>query len=123
MVRWLPTDGFSLSLAAARILGRLSDRGPTRISDITQLEHSSQPTITNHVKRLELAGLARREPHPHDARAWFIDLTPAGQEQFSELRRLIGANVAPHLVQLSDRDLQSPEAGLAVMNKIIASKH
>lgn len=122
MVRWLPTDGFSLSLAAARILGRLSDRGPTRISDLAQLEHSSQPTITNHVKRLELADLVRREPDPTDARAWLIDLTPEGRERFSELRHLLGANVEPHLAQLSDRDLQALETGLAIMNKIIASK-
>ncbi|MGI3780082.1 MAG: MarR family transcriptional regulator, partial [Janthinobacterium lividum] len=60
VVRWLPTDGFNLSLAAARVLGRLSDHGPTRISVIAELEHSSQPTITNHVKRLERAHLVQR---------------------------------------------------------------
>ena len=46
-----------MSLAAARLLARLLDNGPTRISDLAIQERCSQPTITNHVKRLEAAGL------------------------------------------------------------------
>jgi DNA-binding MarR family transcriptional regulator len=122
MVRWLPTGGFNVSLAAARILGRLSDRGPIRISDIAALEHSSQPTITNHVKRLELAGLVHREPDPSDARAWLIELTPQGHNQVSRLRHLLGVNVEPHLARLSNRDLQALEAGLKVMNRVISAE-
>lgn len=122
LVRWLPTDGFTVSLAAARILGRLSDGGPTRISRIAELEHSSQPTITNHVKRLEAAGLVHRDPDPADARAWLIDLTPEGREQLATLRHLLGTNVEPHLDQLSNRDLQALESGLAVLKRVIGMK-
>jgi DNA-binding MarR family transcriptional regulator len=122
LVRWLPTEGFNLSLAAVRILGRLSDRGPTRISDIAVLEHSTQPTITNHVKRLEAAGLVHRDPDPADARAWLIDLTPEGREQLAHLRRLLGTNVEPHLDRLSNRDLQALESGLIVLKRIIGTK-
>jgi DNA-binding MarR family transcriptional regulator len=122
MVRWLPTDGFNVSLAAARILGRLSDRGPIRISDIAALEHSSQPTITNHVKRLELAGLVQREPDPSDARASLIELTAQGHNQVSRLRHLLGVNVEPHLTRLSNRDLQALEAGFKVMKRIISAE-
>jgi DNA-binding MarR family transcriptional regulator len=60
MVRWVPTEGIQLSLAAARVMARLMDNGPTRISDIATLEHSSQPTMTNHVKRLERVELVPR---------------------------------------------------------------
>lgn len=122
LVRWLPTDGFNLSLAATRILGRLSDHGPTRISDIADLEHSSQPTITNHVKRLEAAGLVHRDPDPADARASLIDLTAQGREQLAKLRHLLGTNVEPHLDQLNNRDLQVLESGLAVLKRIIGTK-
>ena len=84
IVRWVPTDGFTLSLAAARLLARMLDNGPTRISDLATQERCSQPTITNHVKRLETAGLVDRAVDPHDARAWMIDLTPAGQQRLAE---------------------------------------
>ena len=61
MVRWVPKgEGFTISLAAARLLARLHDDGPTRISDLAVAECCSQPTITNHVKRLESAGLVDR---------------------------------------------------------------
>ena len=66
VVRWVPTDGFTLSLAATRVLARLLDNGPTRISDLATQERCSQPTITNHVKRLETAGLVARATDPHD---------------------------------------------------------
>ena len=79
MVRWVPkSDDIMLSLAAARILARLNDSGPTRISDLAAAERSSQPTITNHVKRLEALRLVERQTHPGDARAWIISLTADG---------------------------------------------
>ena len=57
-------------LAAARILARINDNGSCRISDLAEQERSSQPTITNHVKRLESAGFVERSPDADDARAW-----------------------------------------------------
>ena len=69
MVRWVPKEnGFTISLAAARLLARLHDNGPTRISDLATAERCSQPTITNHVKRLEAARLVDRHVDPRDAR-------------------------------------------------------
>src|SRR5215203_7550742 len=56
VVRWAPRPRrIRLSFAAARILARINDSGPSRISDLAEQERSSQPTITNHIKRLELA--------------------------------------------------------------------
>ena len=79
MVRWAPKDqGFHISLAAARLLARLHDNGPTRISDLATAERCSQPTITNHVKRLEAASLVAREVDPHDGRVCIIRLTDPG---------------------------------------------
>jgi DNA-binding MarR family transcriptional regulator len=76
VVRWVPKEnGFSISLAAARLLARLQDNGPTRISDLALTEKCSQPTITNHVKRLEAAHLVERAADSRDARAWMIKLT------------------------------------------------
>ena len=120
IVRWMPTDGFVLSLSATRILARLLDAGPTRISDLAVKERCSQPTITNHVKRLEAAGLVSRGVDPHDARAWMIDLTPLGRERLAELRQTLGTNVAPYLAQLSKRDLKALREGIAAMQRLMA---
>ncbi len=121
IVRWMPTDGFTLSLAATRLLARLLDNGPTRISDLATQERCSQPTITNHVKRLETAGLVARATDPHDLRAWMIDLTPAGHQRLAELRSTLGNNVQPYLARLSKRDIKALREGIEVMQRLIAA--
>jgi DNA-binding MarR family transcriptional regulator len=120
-VRWVPNpDSFGLTLAAARILARLSDNGPTRISDLAEQELSSQPTITNHVKRLEATGLVGRSADLQDARAWRISLTPEGTRQLAEMRNLLGTRVQPYLAKMSRRDLKALREGVDAMHRLMA---
>src|SRR3954465_15032903 len=85
VVRWVPRDAdFGLSLAAVRLLARIFDHGPVRISDLAVAENCSQPTITNHVKKLEAERLVTRAADPHDARVWMIDLTDLGRQRLAE---------------------------------------
>lgn len=121
VVRWVPKSStFTLSLAAARILARLSDNGPTRISELAVAERCSQPTITNHVKRLEAAGLVARAADARDARAWMIDLTPEGREQLRTMRDSLGTGVEPYLARLSRRDLKALREGVDAMRRLMA---
>jgi DNA-binding MarR family transcriptional regulator len=121
VVRWVPkSDGFGLSLAAARILARLNDNGPTRISDLATAERCSQPTITNHVKRLEAMGLVDREADPRDARAWMIGLNSAGQKELAEMRDSLGTSIEPYLARLSRRDLKALREGVDAMQRLMA---
>jgi DNA-binding MarR family transcriptional regulator len=122
IVRWVKTDGLTLSLASARILARLYDSGPSRISDLAARERSSQPTITNHVKRLEAAGLVERSADPSDARAWQIKLTDRGDQQLVEMRSALGANVQPYLMKLPQRDLKALRQGIEVMRRLMAAE-
>ena len=50
--------GLPLPWAQARLLGTIDDQGEARISDLAELDHCSQPTMTTQVRRLEDAGLA-----------------------------------------------------------------
>ena len=120
LVRRLPSDGMELSLAAARVLARIKDNGPCRISDLAVQERSSQPTITNHVKRLEAAGLVERATDPSDARAWLIELSPLGGRRLTEIRQQMGTNVEPLLAQLNARERRALRNGLEVMERLIA---
>lgn len=122
LVRRLPSDGMELSLAAARVLARIKDNGPCRISDLAIQERSSQPTITNHVKRLEAAGLVERATDPSDARAWLIELSPLGTQRLLELRRQVGTNVEPLLAQLNAKERRALRSGLEVMQRLIAMR-
>ncbi len=120
IVRWAPhTKAVTLSLAAGRILARLHDKGPTRISELAVAERCSQPTITNHVKRLEAAGLVDRSADPRDARAWMIALNARGLEELGMLRESLGTGVEPYLSQLSRRDLKALREGVEVMRRLV----
>jgi DNA-binding MarR family transcriptional regulator len=120
-VRWVPKEnGFGISLAAARLLARLQDDGPTRISELAVAEKCSQPTITNHVKRLEAARLVDRAADPRDARAWMIKLTKKGNQQLSLMRASIGTSLEPYLATMSKRDLKALRDGVEAMQRLMA---
>jgi len=121
VVRWVPKPTrIRLSLAAARILARLEDNGPTRISDLAGQERSSQPTITNHVKRLESAGLVERSPDATDARAWQIRLTDSGHKELADMRQAVGTSLEPYLAQMSQRERKALQDGINAMQRLIS---
>jgi DNA-binding MarR family transcriptional regulator len=123
IVRWAPKeDGFNISFAAARLLARLHDNGPTRISELAIAERCSQPTITNHVKRLEAAQLVDRAADPRDARAWMIKLTKKGNQQLTLMRHSIGTSLEPYLATMSKRDLKALRDGVEAMQRLMAVK-
>ena len=120
MVRWVPKEhGFTISLAAARLLARLQDNGPTRISDLAIAERCSQPTITNHIKRLEAAHLVERKVDPADGRAWIISLTQTGEEQLARMRTSLGTSLQPYLAALSRKDRKALRDGITAMRRLM----
>ena len=80
----------------------------------------SQPTITNHVKRLEAAHLVDRTADPRDARAWMIKLTKKGNQQLSSMRDSIGTSLEPYLATMSKRDLKALRDGVEAMQRLMA---
>jgi DNA-binding MarR family transcriptional regulator len=121
VLRWVPKDNnFGISLAAARLLARLQDNGPTRISELALAEKCSQPTITNHVKRLEAAQLVDRAADPRDARAWMIKLTKKGNQQLALMRASIGTTLEPYLANMSKRDVKALRDGVEAMRRLMA---
>src|SRR6185312_15937411 len=75
-----------LPWAQARLLSTIEDRGEARISDLAELDHCSQPTMTTQVRRLEDAGMVTRTVDPGDARAVLIRITERGVEVLQQAR-------------------------------------
>ena len=90
-----------LPWAQARLLGTIDDQGEARISDLAELDHCSQPTMTTQVRRLEDAGLVARTPDPDDARAVRIRITPKGQTILAQVRADRAAVIDPRIERLS----------------------
>ena len=83
-------------------------------------ENCSQPTITNHVQRLEFQHLVTRTADPTDARAWMIGLTDTGRERLAEMRHSLGTSVLPMLSSLSRKDRKALRGGLDAMRRLMA---
>lgn len=121
VVRWTPAERAALSVAATRILSRLRDAGQLKISDLAAQERSSQPTITNHIKRLEELGYVERHSDPRDARVSLISVTSQGRAQLSAIRHELGSFLAPRLATLSDSEREAIRTAITALNRLVDS--
>ena len=108
-----------LPWAQARLLGTIDDRGEARISDLADLDHCSQPTMTTQVRRLENAGLVARTADPHDARAVRIQITETGSDMLAQVRADRAKVIDPRIEGLSAIDRDTLSAAMAVLRRLI----
>ncbi|HET6736752.1 MarR family winged helix-turn-helix transcriptional regulator [Mycobacterium sp.] len=108
-----------LPFAQGRLLSTIEDQGPTRISDLANLDHCSQPTMTTQVRRLEDAGLVSRTVDPEDARAVLIRITTKGVETLRQVRLDRGAAIDPYLERLDAADRQTLSDAVRVLRGLL----
>ena len=77
-----------LGLSEFEVLDRLveSDRGSSRMSELTTSVHLSQSALSRAVARLEQDGLVSRGMCPDDRRAIFVCVTEEGRERHARAR-------------------------------------
>jgi DNA-binding MarR family transcriptional regulator len=68
----------SLSATDAWLLGRITDTGPVRLSELADWQEVDRSTMTTQVRRLEAQGLITRAGDPRDGRAVLVSATRAG---------------------------------------------
>nr|WP_163698802.1 MarR family transcriptional regulator [Mycolicibacterium sarraceniae] len=108
-----------LPWAQARLLGTIDDQGEARISDLAELDHCSQPTMTTQVRRLEDAGLVDRTPDPDDARAVRIRITGRGRTILAQVRADRAAVIDPRIARLSDEDREILSAAVGALHRLL----
>jgi DNA-binding MarR family transcriptional regulator len=54
------------------------------VTELADQLHLAQSSVTELVRRVELAGLVAREPSPTDARVVYLRLTPEGERVFAQ---------------------------------------
>lgn len=108
-----------LPWAQARLLSTIEDRGEARISDLAELDHCSQPTMTTQVRRLEDAGLVTRTTDPGDARAVLIRITDKGVDVLAQARIDRGAVIDPLLGQLTAEERDALGVAVGVMRRML----
>lgn len=108
-----------LPWAQARLLGTIEDRGAARISELAELDHCSQPTMTTQVRRLEAAGLVNRTPDPEDARAVRIHITAEGSAMLARVRADRAAVIDPFIATLSDADRRVLTDAVGALQRLV----
>jgi DNA-binding MarR family transcriptional regulator len=109
----------TLPFAQARLLAAIEDQGTARISDLAELDHCSQPTMTTQVRKLEDAGLVSRATDPSDARAVLITITEKGVAMLTQIRVARSAVIDPYLNRLAEADRQTLADAVRVMRDLL----
>ncbi|MGH3724722.1 MAG: MarR family winged helix-turn-helix transcriptional regulator [Mycobacterium sp.] len=85
--RWVSSHAdLPVPTGQARLLALVGEMEDSRISELAQADHCSQPTMTVQLQRLQDAGYVERRADPADKRAQRIRLTPAGREALADMR-------------------------------------
>lgn len=118
--RWASQNAaFDIPFAQGRLLGLIEDHEPVRVSVLAVHDHSSQPTVTAQLKRMEAAGWVRRDPDHEDARATLVSLTPQGAAALAEVRSARAAVVEPFISRLDGPAHDRVRLAVDVINELL----
>jgi DNA-binding MarR family transcriptional regulator len=107
-----------VSRTEIEVLGILAD-GPQRITELTELMGTAQPTITLLVKRLEGKGLVSRAQVATDRRVVLVTITAAGTATLRSFRAQAAAAMRADLDGLSDRQLRDLAAATEALSRFV----
>ena len=121
LTRWASRNAsFDVPMAQARLLALVEELQPARISALAAADHTSQPTMSTQVQRLEAEGWAERVPDPADARASLVSLTAAGSAAIGRVRHARLEALSPAFDQLDDAALARLAEAVAAFDDLLA---
>lgn len=108
-----------LSAQDAMLLGHIRKNPGVGVSWLADVERTSRPTMSAHVKRLETAGLVARSGHAEDGRRSGLAITPAGDRKLDIIRRERNDWLAARLARLAPEDRATLAAAAAPLLRLI----
>ncbi|CCH77112.1 hypothetical protein BN12_1650001 [Nostocoides japonicum T1-X7] len=95
-------DGAPLTTEEFAVYSALRIIQPATPSSLAQTVGMKQPTLSNHLRRMEQRRHLRRRAHPHDGRSSILSLTPLGERLTVECFPHFQAAIVPLLDRLGD---------------------
>jgi DNA-binding MarR family transcriptional regulator len=121
--RHLRREALKVGVSAldAQLLLTIRKRPGSGVSELAELEQMSRPAMSNHVKRLEAAGLVRREEDAPDGdrRRVRLVLSPAGNQALIAIRRSRNDWIEARLARLDARELQALGAAIDPLARLV----
>ena len=109
-----------LSAQDALLLGHIRKNPGVGVSALADLERTSRPTMSAHIKRLEAAGLLVRSDHADDGRRSGLAITVAGAKTLEIIRRERNDWLATRLARLSPADRATLQAATEPLLALVA---
>src|SRR3954471_9137208 len=97
----------ALSATDAWLLGRITDTGPVRLSELADWQEVDRSTMTTQVRRLENLGRVGRDADPQDGRAVLVSATRAGAARHRRTKQTARRLYQKLLADWSEDDLQA----------------
>ena len=95
----------TLSATDLWLLGRITDTGPVRLSELADWQEVDRSTMTTQVRRLETMGLVARASDPSDGRAVLVRATRTGSARHRRTKQTARAVYEALLADWSEDDL------------------
>lgn len=121
LLRQLRVKDVASGIGPARLsaLSVLVFGGPCSLKQLADAEQVRPPTMTRIVQGLERAGLARRQPTPHDRRTARIVATARGVRVLQQGRRRRVEFLAEKIQNLTPPEMVELERALALIERIL----
>ena len=113
-------DALGLTAPRASALSVLVFGGARTISELAAVEQVRVPTMSRLVRGLEADGLVRRESDAGDGRVMWLHATPAARRLLLRGRERRVRALTRALKQLEDGAVSDLDAGVAVMERLVA---
>lgn len=109
-----------LSAQDALLLGAIQKNPGIGVSELADLEQTSRPTMSGHVKRLEAAGWIVRQDDIEDGRRCGLVVTAAGSRQIEAIRRRRNDWLAARLSKLTPVERDRLAAAAEPLLKLVS---
>jgi DNA-binding MarR family transcriptional regulator len=119
LVREVRRNSVDLPAASTRLMSLLDELGPSTVSALAQADRCSQPTMTGLVNGLADKGWVQRVPHPDDARASLVSMTPDGRRKLTTVRRR-NATLVAERIEASGRSPEELATAVAVLSDLLS---
>src|SRR3954451_10989992 len=113
----------ALSATDAWLLGRITDTGPVRLSELADWQEVDRSTMTTQVRRLESMGLVSRAPDPLDGRAVLVKATRTGSARHRRTKQTARTVYEAFLSDWTEDDLRQTAHVAARLVEALEHRH
>jgi len=108
-----------ISPTQALVLATLDRQGPKRVSELADIAHVAQPTMTTLLRKMADDGVVSRESDPDDQRAVLIGLTDAGRGLVRQVRAAREQLLDARLAGLAEADREAIARAIPALDKLL----